>query len=196
MGCDIHCYIEYKKKNSDRWINFGGRINPGRNYQMFGTMAGVRNDSVVYIEPRGFPEDCGYSAKNDNLLYISEFEEEGHVSKEKAEQCVKYGQKYVKDSEGVDTWVTNPDFHSHSWLTSIEFEISIANYLKHMGFLLGSLKLTNSKDLEKVDVEISDPYNKKEYILSSICEYWPILKAMQCFEDQGYESRLVFWFDN
>lgn len=34
MGCDIHCYLEYKPKDSDRWRPHGGRINPGRNYEI------------------------------------------------------------------------------------------------------------------------------------------------------------------
>jgi hypothetical protein len=47
MGCDIHAYVESKKPDSKTWWGFGGRINPGRNYRMFGKLAGVRCDGCI-----------------------------------------------------------------------------------------------------------------------------------------------------
>ena len=32
MGCDIHCYVEYRSKSESHWELFGDRINPGRNF--------------------------------------------------------------------------------------------------------------------------------------------------------------------
>lgn len=125
MGCDIHCYIEYEKGQD--WLSFGGRINPGRYYAIFETMAGVRGDqSKALIQPRGIPENIGFTAKHDNLLYITETECEGYVSKAKADRYVREcGSKYIRDSQGVNRWVTHPDWHTHSWLTTDEFEKAI-----------------------------------------------------------------------
>lgn len=77
MGCDIHAYVEYKKAdNNGDWISFGGRINPGRNYSLFGRMAeGVRTDpSFMQIIQKGdriiwdshFGYDIGYFIGNGN----------------------------------------------------------------------------------------------------------------------------------
>lgn len=56
MGCDIHTMAEVKGEYG--WLN-AGEINEDRNYQLFGLLAGVRDDSVKPIaSPRGVPSDC------------------------------------------------------------------------------------------------------------------------------------------
>ena len=74
MGCDIHCYIEYKPAGSDDWSDFGGRINPGRNYDLFAKLAGIRNyDEITPIaKPRGM-----------NILIV------GRTKHAKCEMCGK-----------------------------------------------------------------------------------------------------------
>jgi len=95
MGCDIHLYIEYKSKDGydPAWQGFGGNINPGRNYAMFALMADVRNyysdgKLPVLVERRGMPDDAGYTATDDNRIYISETKSEDYVSMETANQAV------------------------------------------------------------------------------------------------------------
>lgn len=158
MGCDIHCYIEYKKPEWDSWSNFGGRINPGRNYHLFAKLAGVRNyDEITdFIQPRGIPEDAAYASATDNQLYVSDIEQDGNCTRDRAEMWVASGcSKYTDDRK---MFVTNPDWHSHSWLDVNEFG----------GAIEGTGRV----------------------------EYSVILEAMRAFEDMGYTSRLVFWFDN
>lgn len=79
MGCDIHMYVEYKRKNSNKWESGDFfRLNPDRhwgdesefkrieihgerNYSLFSTLAGVRDytEKVNPVaEPKGFPEDA------------------------------------------------------------------------------------------------------------------------------------------
>ena len=43
MGCDIHPYLEIKVNN--KWV-FVGEVIAGRNYQLFGLLSGVRDNSV------------------------------------------------------------------------------------------------------------------------------------------------------
>lgn len=169
MGCDIHCYIEYKSATGRSWSSFGGRINPGRNYLMFGFMAGVRCDEMPHIPPRGAASDMAYKAADDNRLYISKDcpESEGNCSPENAEQWVSRGiSEYTDDRK---EFVTNPDWHSYSWLTPSEFRNSLEQCLEYCA--------SNSEP-------------------SDTCEYRAILAALQSFENQGFEARLVFWFDN
>lgn len=171
MGCDIHCYVEYRTKpphdGVKQWSSFGGNINPGRHYPMFAALAGVRNyDEVTPIsEPRGVPEDAGYSARSDNMCYICESEIEGSVTAERAAEYVeKYGCSYINGHDGKPAFVTDPDWHSRSWLSSDEWEAAIN--------MVGSSEW------------------------GSFQEYRAILAALRSFEAHGYDARVVFWFDN
>jgi len=207
MGCDIHLYIEYKNKKvafdgyKDNWHSFGQRINPGRNYAMFALMANVRNHYSdgklpVLVEPRGIPDDVGYIAKDDNQLYISENEGDNYTTMERAEKWVESGSsKFIDNQEGKPIWVTHPDWHSHSWLTTSEFETIINKYLE----------LEAGWHKERVDT-----HNKmaiQEFIQSGSWMYAPpsmndepqyqvVLASMKRFEELGYDARIVFWFDN
>lgn len=87
MGCDIHMYVEYKRKNREKqyvWVH-GDYFKPNpfysskdknesqfermelcgnRNYSLFSTLAGVRDYSGLMVpvsEPKGLPQDiCDY----------------------------------------------------------------------------------------------------------------------------------------
>lgn len=164
MGCDIHCYIEYRKppfvsEDSIKWKSFGGRINPGRHYEIFAKLVGVRNYKEItpLSNPRGVPDDAGWHSKNDSLLYISSTNPsgEGNCSPENASKWITEGSSKCVDGN----WVTNPDWHSGSWCDSKEIESVL-------------------KDEKYAE------------------QYFAVLAAMKSFEQQGYESRLVFWFDN
>lgn len=126
MGCDIHCYIEYKR--GDRvasWTSFGGRINPGRNYLLFAKIAGVREyDKTISSTPlRGHPEDAGWEAMTDNRLLVSTIEGDGNCTPAQAKSWVSCGGSSYTDS--TKTYVTHPDWHTHSWLTPDEFAKAI-----------------------------------------------------------------------
>ncbi len=87
MGCDIHLFTEIKKSinSEDKWVNVDNwRYNPyykegsddgeemlhveslysGRNYELFGILAGVRDPNNDAIDdPRGLPEDVSSVTK-------------------------------------------------------------------------------------------------------------------------------------
>lgn len=170
MGCDTHMYIEYKRKENggNYWSSFGGRINPGRNYSMFGIISkGVRYDSDFSFEPKGLPEDMGYKASGDAYLLITDDGDgEGECTLENAESWSKYGRKIIRTKDGTPIKIEHPDWHSHSWLTIDEFEQALTYY--------------NSKgDIEYKEVK-----------------YEAMLSAMKTFKEHGYDVRVVFWFDN
>lgn len=212
MGCDIHCYIEYRDRDvSDledkSWSSFGGRINPGRNYAIFSLMAGVRswNEGNILFEPRGLAENLGYYSRGDNFLYITADEKEcscggscDSVSMSKAEKWVKSGSSYFKNNrEGKPTWVSQPDWHSHSWLSLSEFRQVLEKYKE--------VEQREWEELEKDRVELLNkvPENEREqswlykpYAHATAPGYQAMEAAMSRYEELGYESRLVFWFDN
>jgi len=207
MGCDIHLYIEYKSKKTEfdgydsGWQSFGGRINPGRNYAMFGLMANVRNcysdgKLPVLVEPRGMPEDAGYTATDDNRIYISETESEDYVCMETAKRWVNSGSsKFINDNDGNPTWVTQPDWHSHSWLTTSEFESVLNKYLE----LEAGWHKVRVEEHNKMVKEVNIQPDSWAYAPPSINdepEYQVVLASLKRFEELGYDARVVFWFDN
>jgi len=131
---------------------------------MFSILAKVRSGDTMpkLFAPKGMPEDCSYEADNDNTNYISDDGGEGHVSQEKAAEWVAKGLSKYREEH----WVTNPDWHSHSWLTTAEYEQAIEAF---------------RKATEMYPLEL---------------EYLVILDCLFSFERQGHEARLVFWFDN
>ena len=168
MGCDTHMYIEYRRKDNEAktWRDFGGRINPGRNYFIFGIISeGVRCETTFSYPPKGMPDDAAYMVRNDNQLYISENEGEGNTTLARAQKWVDSGScKFVNDNDGNPTWVTHPDWHSHSWLSTAELEKAMEFYRE------------NGHGTEP--------------------KYEALLASMKRFEELGFESRVVFWFDN
>lgn len=115
MGCDIHCYIEHRSGGGS-WEGFGGRINPGR------------KQIIPVSQPKCLPEDADYQANGDNRFYISDMSGDGNISATKAKNWVaKCWSKYEGNH---NSWVTNPDWHSHSWLTPDEFEKCLKSYSK------------------------------------------------------------------
>jgi len=206
MGCDIHLYIEYKSKKTEfdgydsGWQSFGKSINPGRNYAMFSLMADVRNYDdeklPVLVKRRGMPEDAGYTASNDNRIYISETKSEDYVSMETAKRWVESGSsKFINNKDGNPTWVTQPDWHSHSWLTTSEFESVINKYLEleagwHKERVEEHNKMVKEDNIQLVRWAYAPPSINDEP------EYQVVLTSLKRFEELGYDARVVFWFDN
>jgi hypothetical protein len=169
MGCDIHMYIEYKskKREDNSWFNFGGRINPGRNYFMFGILAGVRCIVEGAFEKKGLPENLSFESKNGNYVYIYEDDKsENSCTLETAKSWEKsWGCKIIYTKDNVPYKVENPDWHTHSWLSVDEFEKAMEIYK-----------------------------SKAEY--SIYVKYEAILAAMKKLAEFDNEVRIVFWFDN
>ncbi len=128
MGCDIHCYVEYK--SNGQYTSWGGRINPGRDYGVFGVMAGVRGGGCLY-SARGVPDDMSYRASSDYMIYVLPTPEEAAewsaagdraVDAATADEWVASGSSSEVPSGGSTRRITGPDWHTPSWLTADELE--------------------------------------------------------------------------
>ncbi len=154
MGCDIHICTEQKLHtglwtNVDSWV-----INPyfdpmeddsgespmsrrdiyrGRNYELFGTLCGVRNDELPRIsDPRGIPKDAhpmtmgdfanwgddGHSASWVTLKELKDFDEAGDGTVERTgmispEQIAELGQDIKPDHWCGGT--NQPGYEEHTW---------------------------------------------------------------------------------
>jgi hypothetical protein len=125
---------------------------------MFEALAGVRGDETnAVVPPRGMPEDAGYYSFDDYTLYISDSpgadDSEDVCSRQRADGWAKNGSSILLDTNKkpitpaqgelttFDTdkapsvavgavWVTHPDWHTHSWLTTDEYAKAIRSVSK------------------------------------------------------------------
>lgn len=172
MGCDIHMYVEYSHKDSNYWQGFGGRINPGRNYGMFGVLAGVRGHFKDSFTPKGIKDlELSYQCSDDYYLDITEDGKgNNETTLERAYEWNKRCGCELKFHGEKPYRVQHPDWHSHSWMSVKELTKAFNIYKK---------------------------MEKEEYGTGSVpIEYKVILNIMKTLEKGGYESRVVFWFDN
>ena len=149
------------------WQSFGGRINPGRNYNIFGMIAGVRSNDEPMFPVRGEPENMSFLAAWDAYLYVTDGDEgEGSCTRKNAESWITAGYATgVYDTSGKLTKVSHPDWHSQTWLTSEEFgQLLDSARKKHVGFGI---------------------------------QWDALRAAMKALEDGGdNDVRVVIWFDN
>lgn len=174
MGCDIHIYMEYRGKGKDGaaqgWRCFGGRINPGRDYHLFGMLAGVRGGlgRGAIFPVRGKPRDMGICAASDAIMRVSEERagSDGYIDKKTAEEWIRRGSaEWIGNRKEA---VTHPDWHDFTWLTVEEFAdvLHLAEDDDRRGYRIGE-------------------------------EYWAIAAALREIERRGdFNARVVFWFDN
>jgi len=57
MGCDIHMWVERLESDGLWHLVPDAKVFKGRNYRLFGWLAGVRGDGPPIAEPRGWPSD-------------------------------------------------------------------------------------------------------------------------------------------
>ena len=166
MGCDIHAYIEYKHWG-DKWWPFAN-LDIDRDYQLFGLMAGVRRSDIDPVaQPRGVPSDASWKVNDENELFVSDDpsggREKPYVSKADAARWLNQG---ISQQGHSESYITDPDWHTHSWLTIPELRQVIKRY---------------------EDGCEQDAPNEVRATLASM--------LMLCGEDEE-NARLVFWFDN
>ncbi len=121
MGCDIHAYIEYKE--SDEYECFAHPYII-RDYNLFTALAGVRSygaAATAVVAPRGAPTDMSWRTEEDYYMRIDDDwlqrhpDAEGYVTSVQAEKWLENGasRRHPKHAHKI----SNPDWHSTSWLT-------------------------------------------------------------------------------
>ncbi len=185
MGCDIHLRVERRRRKKsypnerNEWYNVGflGEFRC-RIYGMFARMANVRAYGDYYkvqFEPRGLPNDIiDWATRNSFYLYVTDDKAaadwgERYCLKEMAEKWVELGcSKWVDENHLT---ITDPDLHSHSWLTTQELRQCF-------------------DDCFKQEDETMKPY--ADYV-----EWLGLVSLCEGIESTGeYECRVVFAFDN
>jgi hypothetical protein len=134
MGCDIHAYVEYTK-SGDYWWSLTDNAGH-RNYRMFAIMAGVRDyGGEKLFDAKGLPDGrMSFAAEGAHWLLVAPDAtpewagSDGWVSKASAERWIAEGSSEGETVDGILKRVTNPDHHSHSWLTTDELSKCVDQY--------------------------------------------------------------------
>lgn len=234
MGCDIHAYLQYAPKeprSPDDWprADSFAKLSIGRDYALFALMAGVRDHSGFgpVVEPRGVPMPLSYQIDGDYFTFVSpagKEETDDTVSQERAEGWVASGASKWREDMDKDpnvqkrTWVTGPDWHTPSWLTSAEFAQVVSRYFdlcqKEYAESHGDDKHNKFVEyMDKIAADIGKTLEEKAQIKANVerltkkptfdsmyggtlSEIGCILAAMNAAEFLGKPMQLVFFFDN
>lgn len=183
MGCDIHLKVERRfkvnpyplDKNEWRNVSIYGQFS-NRCYEMFARMAKVRaynKNYEVQFEPRGLPDDIT-DWNTIEGFYLCIIDDEKIVNcgnncclREKADEWVSKG--YSEWFNDNHSRVSDPDLHSHSWLTTKELRQCFDDCFKQ----------------------------ENGTIDSSYIDWLGLVSLCEGIESTGeYEVRVVFAFDN
>ena len=166
MGCDIHAFVDFNKPGEDLCQCLSEELNFDRDYAVFAKLAGVRNYGEE-ITPISEPR--GLPA---------------HVSWSVSSSDNLYVvEKDTNDSgtctrEQAERWVA-------SGISKWVREGVVSNPDHH------SYSWISLSEFERAISELSSIIKYKLSV-----EYLAVLSAMKTIAEQGYEVRLVFWFDN
>lgn len=220
MGCDIHVHVERKvdgvweivpeelapldsfyvnfilkkpeserKENDEYWNRH--TWDPGRNYMLFGILAGVRNRSVTPIsEPRGIPKDACKKIKNEKKRWGGDGHSHSYFTaaellKAKDSTCLMTGFFDIKDylsykeTGQPEQWYDKYQAAGHEVISNEEMEKRSNN----IAFWGG----------EKYVTEITWEFPYKE----SAPYFWEtVVPTMAALDPDPENVRMVFWFDN
>lgn len=136
MGCDIHAFIE--RKTNENWRMFA-KLNLNRDYRLFASLADVRNcyDIACPTKPKGLPADLSWRVKDACTLFVVDEEEadRGYVTKLEADEWLRRGISVMMEEKRI----SNPDWHTPSWLILSEINKAHAEYIEKTGHTDGEL---------------------------------------------------------
>lgn len=194
MGCDIHTYrekfVDGRWQTADPWepydygedekgqeIPHERRAYTGRNYNLFGLLAGVRNrDDPFAITPRGMPWDVSPEVK----MACEQWDSDGH----------SHTYLYIHELTSLRRWVS-------------QRVIPVSGMMRRDQLA----KLTTSIESGKPDWQLLYPYcqgTTDPFQTEFSVEIPMDFMVGKCLDEMissfkgidGENHRLVFWFDN
>ena len=169
MGCDIHLFVEYKTRNTTNdWESVSnGKIIVNRNYYLFGCLCkGVRYLNEKAFKERGIPVDLRIWSSAWDDIYMLIDDEPEGPENTCTTSDAEKWGNQIITGEFGVKYTLNPDRHSHSYLSLQQLKSAIDLYIS------------------------IDPIHNSPHIIKAI------IALMSSLEDDGYETRVVFSFDN
>lgn len=201
MGCDIHMYVEYKKKfidQEEKWVHgdyfkpnpyFGSEhedkfkrmeLHGNRNYSLFSTLVGIRDytDSIKPVsEPKGLPEDASEYVKEAS----QEWDGDGH------------SHSYLTLKEMKEYQLTDPIIPYTGLISPQQLKDFDENGINPQSWCQG----TNQEGWERRNWT-----EKNDSLVPLIEKLQKRAHELMQYDWQAYDTandenvRIVFWFDN
>lgn len=214
MGCDIHAFIElyskqeYAKHDACFVDCFAEEVSFGRDYVLFGLLAGVRHHAHPVISPRGLPNDPKMSHQADSRYHMTVldcpnpedvFMGFNCISRERAEVYVNSGSTHYSDDK--KNRIVDPAWHTPTWLTLDELielrKIYLIEVIEHYSDLCGKnrkelINFVKSKDARAL-MRYSFPPHENTKFYATLCTMQALERGSDCNDTH---SRLVLWFDS
>lgn len=190
MGCDIHVYkeklIDGKWVTADEWetlehgqeagVCYEKRAYTGRNYELFGLIAGVRRESDDSIAPRGLPWDVSKEVKEEFRNWGADAHTPSYL--------------YLHELISLRAWcdeqkTTISGMKDKDELATLK--ASIASGKPDWELLYPYCGWTNNKNSEEFEIDVPLSFVVGEALDEMIAAFQGV---------DGRNHRLVFWFDN
>jgi len=197
MGCDIHIYTEKKRK--DKWLccdyytvnhwydeddtdedSWEQPFNhtdfyDGRNYELFGALAGVRREDISHISPKGFPDNA---------------------SKECLEDFTQWG-----SDAHTPSWLTLTQLKEHQYSIGSTIKRSCMISPEQAKDLERGIKPNNwcgwTNQTEYVHAEWEDEGNPLDEFMQQLNDFMKMrFYSYELDQMDDNDFRVVFWFDN
>lgn len=209
MGCDIHAYLEYYDKDTQKYSKLfvnclSENIQLGRDYVLFNLLAGVRGYRNPIFMPRGIPKNLSYTVSDKFFLKVvdsvvgpnSHYPATNYIFRQEADDLVREGKsKYYEN----DTLIADPAWHTPSWLNKNELIEIRKRYLIEMIDYETSDYIGKRREEALDKLEHSDAVTLMKTCFPSLESVGlnAVIASMIAIENTNeYESRLVFWFDS
>lgn len=168
MGCDIHLYVEYLRPAWSDYRSFFGRLRLARFYPLFAAL-GVRARAQS-------PDDVKHELRGLPLALGDESRLDSSLyvtddgSKSNTSCTRQFAEKCV--AEGLSIWEKGFD-SDQAYITHPDWHSH--SWLTYEEFRRALQPFVNREGLQ---------------------EYRALVAAMKQLVDEGFEVRVVFWFDN
>ena len=180
MGCDIHVHCEYRKDGI--WYNCDNfewdqetkqytfqSIYWGRNYDLFGILAGIRSRDFEMIDaPRGLPNDMSLKTKE---MAEADMDWTHSHSWLTLKELLKWKEKQERKWKKLKKkYEVEHDNYEGDFIVDCNGEVTFKYEKKMLNYLIRRMK-------DKMDNHIFC-FEEEDYYLS------------------GDDFRIIFWFDN
>lgn len=186
MGCDIFVHLEHYNKESKRWENLSlykkdtdgtfksVDVYDGRDYELFGILAGVRGCNSPFVYPRGVPDDLSCEVSN------------------------RYG-----DGEyfHTPTWYDYCELNAYEKMMSDSYK-ELRKKSKEIEQLKKQLKQMTQfiqREEAEEDIVIEDDYDEydiAERLTGFMNCIRTILEAYEIWNPKPGDVRVIMWFDS
>ena len=103
MGCDIHPYVHHRHGGGTLNTFLCVELNLGRDYGLFGLMAGVRGKHKLF-DARGFPKDTPNRVRFDYNRFIDDAHNESWLTTSELKQIAKkFNELYERRNPWLET---------------------------------------------------------------------------------------------